>query len=190
MSKWVHGATRASPGDRPGPQIHSTPLDPARFSAPGTLHRPPEACRDGPRAMPGPKIGSKSVSNCVANQIRGFNSGRKTRSHTPHFASLISRTTPLISSEMKPEGCGLTDEKWRRAIRNARCEMRDARRQLDVRTRMSIRGASEILFRGRRQWPQAIQCITLSIRGPGRGVSISRAWPMFPAWWDPDVLSS
>ena len=109
VSKWVPQGTRASPGDRPGPQIHCTPLDPARFSAPGTLHRPPEACRDGPRAMPGPKMGSKSVSNCVANQIRGFNSGRKTRSR-----------------KMKPEGCGLTDEKWRRAIRNARCEMRKA----------------------------------------------------------------
>ena len=125
-SKTVHQGTRASPGDHPGPPIHCSPLDPARFSAPGTLHRPPEACRDGPRAMPGPKMGSKSVSNRVSNQIRGFNSGRKTRSRTPHFASLISHTTPLISSEMKPEGCGLTDEKWRRAIRNARCEMRKA----------------------------------------------------------------
>ena len=31
--------------------------------------------------MPGSKMGSKSVSNCVSNQIRALNSGRKTRSH-------------------------------------------------------------------------------------------------------------
>ena len=82
MSKSVHQVTRASPGDRPGPQIHCTPLAPACSSAPGTLHRPPEASRDGPRAMPGPKIGFRSVSNWVPNQVRGLNSGRKTRSRT------------------------------------------------------------------------------------------------------------